>query len=560
MAPRHALFFLVLVPSGASAFQVRPEVRKLRNAFYSSSVAMSLSKDTGDEKNPFFARALEKLRKSKKEDSDHPVLGKHENEDTIGDSEAATLRALSEKTRLEAEKMDMLLTLKKIDKLEDKLADKDDHPDLLRNTQILMKKFAPLALENTTTETPISTDGGDSNPSNNHQETSKNKVKEILDGDKPLLSDDMREDAIEAFEMLPEPLKDMMARTAGMKDGSNASATIDMLMAENRLFEGDDEQKFSMIAKTEDLMEDIILDPDFVEINNFIRKLLPATTRKEPVKQEYIDALYSEVFGKDTFNPKERKPEAVPGGYLVRGVSKVRPKKEEDDGDVLIQALDRKISESSLAGKIQVYYILDPTPPSGEEIMNDEGESISISSSHESDDLVQGATGDQRDCAAPSSSPSDAIFGSSSASTSAKDETPVLLITGYDISPDTQVWVKPTITLLGLVSIAAFALGSTILNPAVQQTLATGSEVSGSLYELSLPLALYLLMLQAVVFVGHLFVSVKDGIQIGLPTLVPSFQLGLTGSITPIKTSPKNIKSLFDFAITGTHSFELFQY
>lgn len=40
-------------------------------------------------------------------------------------------------------------------------------------------------------------------------------------------------------------------------------------------------------------------------------------------------------------------------------------------------------------------------------------------------------------------------------------------------------------------------------------------------------------------------------IDIGLPTLVPGIQFGLSGSITPIKSSPKNIKALFDFSIAG---------
>jgi membrane-associated protease RseP (regulator of RpoE activity) len=37
----------------------------------------------------------------------------------------------------------------------------------------------------------------------------------------------------------------------------------------------------------------------------------------------------------------------------------------------------------------------------------------------------------------------------------------------------------------------------------------------------------------------------------GPPTLVPSLNLGLQGCITPIKTSPPNSNSLFDFAISG---------
>lgn len=33
--------------------------------------------------------------------------------------------------------------------------------------------------------------------------------------------------------------------------------------------------------------------------------------------------------------------------------------------------------------------------------------------------------------------------------------------------------------------------------------------------------------------------------------MIPSIQLGLTGTITPIRSPPKNFKSLFDFAVAG---------
>jgi membrane-associated protease RseP (regulator of RpoE activity) len=39
--------------------------------------------------------------------------------------------------------------------------------------------------------------------------------------------------------------------------------------------------------------------------------------------------------------------------------------------------------------------------------------------------------------------------------------------------------------------------------------------------------------------------------KIGLPTPLPSIQLGLLGAITPLKSPPPNIKSMFDFAISG---------
>jgi hypothetical protein len=39
--------------------------------------------------------------------------------------------------------------------------------------------------------------------------------------------------------------------------------------------------------------------------------------------------------------------------------------------------------------------------------------------------------------------------------------------------------------------------------------------------------------------------------EIGLPSLIPSLQLGLQGAITPLKSPPPSLKSMFDFSIAG---------
>jgi hypothetical protein len=39
--------------------------------------------------------------------------------------------------------------------------------------------------------------------------------------------------------------------------------------------------------------------------------------------------------------------------------------------------------------------------------------------------------------------------------------------------------------------------------------------------------------------------------EIGIPSLIPSLQLGFQGAITPLKSPPPSLKSLFDFAIAG---------
>ena len=132
-----------------------------------------------------------------------------------------------------------------------------------------------------------------------------------------------------------------------------------------------------------------------------------------------------------------------------------------------------------------------------------------------------------------------------------EDENPVLLITNVDISPDTQPWVKPGVSTLGLASIAVFAIGSFAFNDDVVQRLDASDSGLNWLYDLSLPLAFSILFTQILHEAAHLIIAVKDNIGIGLPTLVPGLQFGLTGAITPITSPPKNIKSLFDFAIAG---------
>ena len=122
------------------------------------------------------------------------------------------------------------------------------------------------------------------------------------------------------------------------------------------------------------------------------------------------------------------------------------------------------MASSSLAGKVQIYYILDPTPPSGEDIMNEE------------------------------------------------DETPLLLVTNSDISPTTGSLVKPTVSFLALASIAIFALGSFSFNEDLMNQL-SDTEGFGGLYELSMPLALAVLSTQLAHEAGHLVFALKDGVS-----------------------------------------------
>lgn len=47
----------------------------------------------------------------------------------------------------------------------------------------------------------------------------------------------------------------------------------------------------------------------------------------------------------------------------------------------------------------------------------------------------------------------------------------------------------------------------------------------------------------------HFYILLK--FEIGFPNLIPAIQIGLQGAITPFKSPPPNLRSLFDFSIAG---------
>lgn len=448
-----------------------------RNVRFNHLMILSSSNNEEDAEAriPFFARASQNIRK--KED-DTTVVGDTQQplqlvtdtteEAKASDSEIDKLKALANKTRLEAQKMDLALTLSKIEKLERKISsinkqqtgqNADMRSDVITETQSLMRKLNPQ------TEKKI-----DSQQSLEQESSKAETPQDVLNSIQneqipvPVLSDEKRTDAIDGFDKLPQQIRDMMAKSVGMKDGSNATAVVERLMDENRLYEGEgDDNKFNMVAKADDF-EEIFVDMEIAEVNAFVRSVLPEVTRKEGVNEEYINDFCSDVLAKDVFNPTG-KPENVPGGFIIRGEGKVKPIDGKDYGDVLIDALDKKMAKTSLGGKIQAYYMIDPTPPTGEEILNEE------------------------------------------------DEQPLILVTNADISPTTGALVKPGVTFLGLAAIAIFAFGSFSFNEEMMNQLSQTPDGFDGLYDRSLPLAMAVLSTQLAHEAGHVIFALKDDVS-----------------------------------------------
>lgn len=178
--------------------------------------------------------------------------------------------------------------------------------------------------------------------------------------------------------------------------------------------------------------------------------MLPEVTRKsgQTPSKEIADAFFAEVLGKRTFNPTS-KPEPIPGGYIIRGENKMK------SNDELAIALEKALEKSSVAGKIQPFVIRDPSFVTEEQFETN-------------------------------------TF-----------EQPVVMITGSNLSPTTNRFVKPLVTVLGGFCIASFSL-AVCLN--TEEVVIDPTWVE----EMVSPLLISILMTQVVHEVAHQIVAYKD--------------------------------------------------
>uniref|UniRef100_A0A7S2A296 Peptidase M50 domain-containing protein n=1 Tax=Trieres chinensis TaxID=1514140 RepID=A0A7S2A296_TRICV len=315
--------------------------------------------------------------------------------------------------------------------------------------------------------------------------------------------------ALDGYMKLPLPIQDLIAKSVGMSDGRNATAVIKKLEEEGRLF-SDDGGVNGFEVDTEFVtdvdMSSLFVAEEEAARDRFIESMIPRCTRNNEdaiPTQEEVDVFFREVLGKDTFNPTE-KPMAAPGGFIVYGENRKKT------GEELVEAMQKRLDGTTVAERLQFSYMIDPSPIKREEL----------------DDLEPG-----------------------------QEKPAVIYVSGRDYSPGTNVLVKPLISGMGLFTALSFSFGTLALNvKAVDQFYAqvdAGVVDFSWLETMAFPLFGGLMAVQLAHEIGHRIIALKDKIDVGLPTFVPSLQLGLTGAITPIKSPPKNINSLFDFAVAG---------
>jgi len=334
-------------------------------------------------------------------------------------------------------------------------------------------------------------------------------------------ADRIKNEPEQLFLQLPKAMKQRLAKSVGIDDLGNTTAIVKKLIDEDKLKINDNNGTIEFIVNINDDKRGsngsdggggIGLNGELLD-DTYMQELLPSVTRKfgAAPSEEDVDVFFKEVLGKRTFNPV-KKPQAVPGGYIIWGENKLplndvvgankdstSSSSRSDELVALIQEeLDTEESLTEIKDRLQFYYMVDPTSTNEEMI----------------------GLGEEYD-------------------------SPVLYVTGRDIKPNTNKLVKPGVSLLSGVLVVAFAAG--LLNGG---SGAEGGEAVKFQEMLGMVIAA-LFLPQFAHEVAHRVVAFKDEFKIGLPTIIPSIQIGLQGSITPILTPPKNFNSLFDFAIAG---------
>lgn len=316
------------------------------------------------------------------------------------------------------------------------------------------------------------------------------------------LPDSDFKEAIQGFEALPNELKMDFIRRLDLSPDSSSEQVIKALNNDGTI-------KTIKVLDEGDTYASQVGTLEYVDRSRHVEELLPSLALLDSVcpTSEDIDFFVNGIIESKTFTLRS-KPERVVGGYYVRGFNALQG---EDANNRMLDILNDRLSRSSLSGRIQLFFILDPTTLTEEAIDMEEVDEALI--------FVAGIE-------------------------------PNLMYR------KTKFLNKASVSALGALSLLIFALGACEMNDVtfskIEEALKTDNvEQFRQLTSSAIPVGLSLLATQLVHEASHRFVAWNNKFEIGPPTLIPSLQLGITGGITPLASPPKNFNSLFDFALAG---------
>jgi hypothetical protein len=239
------------------------------------------------------------------------------------------------------------------------------------------------------------------------------------------LTDDLREEYSMGYNSLPLPVQDRFAKNIGLQAGASATDVIKQLLKDTTPL-----SPMMKVVEASNAQSEYpeYNDIEFVDRSRFLEEFIPSVGNMEGEHpaQEDVEEFAADILDKKSFMVSS-KPERVAGGYYIRGTNLLPD--DEDGGtltssDKLVEKVAKKLENSPLADKLEFFYILDPSPPTDEEI----------------------------------------DFGPS--------ERPLILVTSKN-PKKLYSWASPftkiSITLSGVLSTFLFSVGTCALNPAISE-------------------------------------------------------------------------------------------
>ena len=529
--------------------------------------------------------------------------------------QAEQLRAAAERTRLEAEKMEAVLSLEKITKLEKELGSKAVENDADRAAQIrrdidsLKRKLngeevapvpAPRPVKSVESASKTAADAERSAVASTDRSSLVTPTAVLAPEKKsyePLPANELQE-RVQKYEQSPKFMREIVARTAGIDfmDVSEVNATalvvklhedelkyldIEKSVAERNQGNAPNFSQEQIDAKVKEL-ENV---PQFVK--NLYGKdakndtaialqMLQTEYENDNMKRQLIRAMEEMEEGSEntregptlspTNKPTGGSDEVTSGSTLFGAVEEksemermmesLYPKSTRKEGTMPSQA-QTNILMADVMTKIKRF------SPSGKPEEVPGGYIIRGTSEYESGqeliDAIDSALEKSRVreqllvhfVADPTPVTEDQLM--------IGERPPVLYVTSTDIAREGNRFVLAGVTSVAIGTAWYNSLYPFLLNPSLlksseeQLNLANaGMEYDlNFLTDMAIPLFAAFMGTQVVHEAAHWAVASSKKMEITFPTLVPSLVTGVTSSITALKKSPKNKQDLFDFAIVG---------
>jgi hypothetical protein len=182
------------------------------------------------------------------------------------------------------------------------------------------------------------------------------------------VTDDMRAEHAKGFNALPQPVQDRFAKKIGLEEGSDATQVLETLRKDTSPLSAMMQVVEASNAQTE-LPE--YNDIAFVDRSRFLEEFYPSVGNMEGEHppQADVEMFAAQVLDKKSFMVTS-KPERVAGGYYIRGTNLLS---DDEDGsltaaDKLVAQVSKDLESSPLAENLEFFYILDPSPPTDEEL------------------------------------------------------------------------------------------------------------------------------------------------------------------------------------------------